>query len=67
MATIQPIDRTKKSNRRCINCIHWKNRDQRAISKYSDKPFHCGAAGKDIEYWNCCDYFQWEPSKTYIN
>ena len=56
----KPIDKTKKSNRRCINCEHFPMR----TSCY--KPRHCDLADRDIEYWNCCKAFEWAKSKRYV-
>lgn len=74
----KPIDKSKKSNRRCVNCVHWKE-----CSSYKDSPykpkFRFGkygeritpekicpvAGGKEINYWNCCQHFEWDPEKPY--
>lgn len=68
---MKPIDRTKKSNRRCWNCVHYQNR--------KPNPTHVGRPGwhtgpedicpiadnKLIDYWNCCRLFAWNPAKQY--
>lgn len=61
-----PIDKTKRSNRRCVNCQHYHKRTERTIRFYGDKLFHCPVADKDIDYWNCCKYFQWAAGKDYV-
>lgn len=67
MKEIRPIDRTKKVNRRCINCIHWKERSKKHLNNCLDKCFYCDVGAKDLEYWNCCSHFEWDPGKVYIN
>ena len=70
----KPIVRTKPSNRRCVNCIHYPERvlnpeyDPVRLSYLDrEKPFLCHTAGKAIDYWNCCRQFQWNPKKTYTD
>lgn len=67
----KPIDKTKKSNRRCVNCMHYPNRQP--------NPTHIGRPGwnsgaqyvcpeadnKPINYWNCCSKFEWNKDKIY--
>lgn len=69
----KPIDRSKASNRRCINCIHWKtaasaekdpswdNYSQRLVVRERI----CPETGEGINYWNCCKQFEWDPEKEY--
>lgn len=60
------INRSKKSNRRCWNCEHWdKARLVRDGPLLQDRRFHCDVADHDINYWNCCAYFKWNPEKEY--
>lgn len=66
MATVRPIDKSKPANHRCVNCIHWpKRRKNGGVWRPSDKLYHCDTAARDIDYWNCCKHFQWNPDKTY--
>ena len=57
---MKPIDKSKKSNRRCWNCAHYgyANGD-----KYLN--VFCMLTGKSKEYWNCCKNFEWNPEKEY--
>lgn len=69
-ATDRPIDRSKKSNRRCVNCAHWPDKKHAQGSRRYDEPaFRCDVppGGKAIEYWHCCPCFRWNPDKSYIN
>lgn len=66
---IKPIDKSKKSNRRCWNCSHYKDCEQK-VTRKPDGAF-CEAicptaGGKPINYWNCCRHFQWNPDKCYL-
>lgn len=69
----KPIDRSKTSNRRCINCVHWKTAtdvssiewDNRAQSLMEREKICHTAGDKGINYWNCCKHFQWDPEKEY--
>ena len=75
---LRPIDKSKKSNRRCVNCAHYK---ECSDNKYHNpcarmticggklsshaKLLYCHTAHKAIDYWNCCKNFLWAPDKTY--
>lgn len=52
----RPIDKSKRSNRRCCNCAFW--------------PGGCGMAceksGRVIDYYNCCKQFEWNPAGVYV-
>lgn len=71
--TTRPIDRTKASNRRCVNCIHWKDAaPAKAEAEWSNqfqgiivKDRICPETGEGINYWNCCKQFAWDPEKEY--
>lgn len=69
----KPIDKSKPSNRRCINCIHYPKRrpapEPRFRSWNTVTPEAiCGASNdKPINYWNCCKQFQWNPDKSYTS
>lgn len=53
---MKPVDKSKKSNRRCINC-----------GNYVDWPVEkCVLSGGSKNYWNCCKNFVWREDKTYI-
>ena len=61
----KPIDKTKKSNRRCINCEHYPHNGL----YYSNKDVvdnKCAVSGKSVDYWNCCKAFEWAKSKRYV-
>ena len=70
----KPIDRLKSSNKRCINCAHWKkvitagagpswsNSAQALVMR--EKVCQV-AGGKEVNYWNCCRKFEWDPEKEY--
>lgn len=70
----KPIDRLKSSNKRCINCTHWKkaitagpgpswSNDAQALVM-REKVCQV-AGGKEVNYWNCCRKFEWDPEKEY--
>lgn len=63
----RPIDKSKKSNRRCVNCINWPNCRRLPLKHYNDKFYHCDVGDRDMDYWNCCQHFQWNPTKTYVS
>lgn len=64
MKKVIPIDKSKKSNRRCVNRKHWGERRQ--FTGYLwDPTFYCDTGHKGIEYWNCCSKFEWNPEKKY--
>lgn len=66
MSVKKPIDKSKKSNRRCVNCEHWK--DRTIIHDFRSKfTANCDTIGCSINYWNCCAYFEWAKDKEYIN
>lgn len=52
---MKPIDKTKKSNRRCANCKHWPD-------YYHD----CPILRKRRAYYHCCPYFEWDTRKQYV-
>lgn len=56
------INKAKKSNRRCVNCVHWNRRTE--AGRYDICPV---AGGKRIHYWNCCEHFAWAADKLYID
>lgn len=65
MSNQRPIDKTKKSNHRCINCIHWaEKRPYHAVTCF-DPQFYCPVGKRDMDYWNCCKQFEWNPNKLY--
>lgn len=65
----KPIDRSKKSNKRCINCAHYKDRVFPPATRTADRDYMLGkcptADNKPVNYWNCCKHFQWDPNKLY--
>lgn len=62
---VRPIDKSKTSNHRCINCSAWDNRVKNKTRDWSDPSWHCPKSGKDINYWNRCPLFRWNPNKVY--
>lgn len=74
---VRPIDKSRPSNRRCCNCIHFPKRVPIPPKQRRMMPLSNGstiyrfdtcptAGGKAINYWNCCKYFQWNPAKQYV-
>ena len=71
--TTKPIDRTKASNRRCVNCIHWKAGAPAKTGVGWSNHFQglvtpdriCPKTGEGVNYWNCCKQFVWDPEKEY--
>lgn len=72
---MKPIDKTKKANRRCVNCKHWSGCPKSPDSGNWNIVLAGGmthnkvcpvAGGKLINYWNCCKHFEWDPNKTYV-
>lgn len=61
----RPIDKSKPSNHRCINCAAWPNAKSIPARHWSDPEKHCDEANKDINYWNRCPLFRWNPDKLY--
>ena len=59
---VRKIDKSKKSNRRCDNCVHWKKRTEAGIYDICHT-----AGGKRVHYWNCCGHFAWNPDKPYTD
>ena len=55
----KPIDRSKKSNRRCCNCEYCPEGMQYDFVTY------CRIGDKQVSYWNCCHLFEWSSRKTY--
>lgn len=64
MPTVKPIDKSKPSNHRCINCASW-DRCTPIASNNGDDLRLCPERGKPVAYWNRCRHFQWNPNKTY--
>ena len=51
---LKPIDKSKKSNRRCWNC------------EFYPKDFsRCKKSNRVVNYWNCCKSFMWSSKKEY--
>jgi hypothetical protein len=46
-----PVDRNKKSNVKCENCVHY----------YSD---FCHILNRETHYWNRCGEFEWNEKKV---
>lgn len=61
----RPIDKSKPSNHRCINCTEWDKATKLPTRHWSDPEKHGETANKDINYWNRCKHFQWNPNKLY--
>lgn len=52
----KPIDKTKKSNRRCQNCVHYDG-----VWSWCNY----GAITHRTNYWNRCERFEWSTQKQY--
>ena len=53
---MKPVDKSKRSNRRCCNCGH-----------YADWPVEkCLLRCVEKHYWNCCKNFIWREDKQYL-
>ena len=63
----RPIDRTKSSNRRCVNCAEYKNCRKMPVNGPISKALFCEKAQKHVDYWNRCRHFQWDPGKRYTD
>lgn len=60
----KPIDKTKKSNRRCVNCEHYPHKGTYYTNR--DVIEHpCEVSGKRVDYWCCCKEFEWSRDKVY--
>lgn len=62
--TSRPIDKKKPANHRCVNCVHWPKRTCYPIM-CGKREARCEVGDRDIDYWNCCPRFEWNPRKTY--
>ena len=67
MPKTRPIDRSKRVNRRCVNCAMYSSCTPLPFTMRQSKSLHCPTADKDVDYWNCCKKFSWNPEKTYVN
>lgn len=56
---LKPIDKSKKSNRRCCNCEYYPNKADYFV------PNPCEKKSRLVNYWNCCESFTWSSKKTY--
>mgnify|MGYP005809005211 FL=1 len=62
----KPIDKTRPSNRRCRNCKHWEEvKENKRSWRIEDRKINCETGGHQMNYWNCCAYFEWNPEKEY--
>lgn len=64
--TTKPIDKSKRSNRRCQNCRSWKG-DYIPNKLYLTAQRPCVITGNGKYYYNCCKAFGWNDEKTYLN
>ena len=62
---VRPIDKSKPSNKRCVNCVFWNSAKKITMLRWDTKERHCEEAGYDVNYWNRCPLFQWNPEKLY--
>ena len=70
---MKPIDRSKASNRRCVNCVHWKDATPAKTGMAWDNHTQgivvrdriCSETGEGVNYWNCCRRFERDPEKEY--
>ena len=56
----RPIDRTKKSNIKCVNCEYWAKEND--LENNGKEVTYCVLTGKDKHYWNRCKQFEWAES-----
>lgn len=61
----RPINKSKPSNKRCINCAHWEKAKKVPRQRWDTRERHCEVAGHDVDYWNRCALFRWNPGKLY--
>ena len=64
MKDARTIDKSKKSNHRCVNCAHWAKKRSYGRSIW-DHAFWCDTGGRSMDYWNCCSKFEWNQEKQY--
>ena len=64
-ANNKPIDKTKKSNKRCVNCVHWKG-EYLPNKLYDTAMRPCARTGIGKYYYNLCKGFEWNPGKRYV-
>lgn len=57
---LKPIDKSKKSNRRCCNCEFYPKEPLQYFATMK-----CEKGGRLINYWNCCGSFTWSSKKAY--
>lgn len=56
------IDKTKKSNRKCENCEHWKDYK---LDKYGMMGSKCEITNEPKYYYQKCKNFEWSSRKEY--
>lgn len=59
------IDKSKPSNKRCINCAFWDSAKVITVIGWNTPERHCKEADHDVNYWNRCPAFRWNPDKLY--
>lgn len=62
----KPIDKSKKSNKRCQNCRNWKG-DYIPNELYLTARRPCLISGDGKYYYQCCKQFEWDDEKTYLD
>ncbi len=50
----RPIDRTRKSNRKCEHCTFW-NKERKVCQRVK-------GINLSKNYWNKCEYFEWQEA-----
>ena len=63
--TTKPIDKSKKSNKRCQNCKNWKG-DYIPNKLYLTAKRPCLISGDGKYYYQCCKQFGWNEEKAYL-
>lgn len=61
----RPIDKSKPSNKRCVNCVFWKKAKPITVIGWNTPERSCKESGREVYYWNRCPAFRWNPDKLY--
>ena len=63
-SNVRILDKSKRCNRRCGSCKHWKRYKIGKFYLRSPMTYYCSNCNstkylKDRYYWNCCKGFEW--------
>jgi len=64
--TTKPIDKSKKSNKRCQNCQNWTG-EYAPCELWLSAMRSCSISGTNKYYYQCCKQFGWNEEKTYVD